>query len=393
MRVLGVVAEYDPFHLGHAYHLRQARQQSQVDYVVVVMSGCFTQRGAPALLPVGVRVQAALRNGADAVLLLPAMWSVRDAEHFALAGVSILHDLGVDAISFGAENADIDALQAVAGRLENQDASFAELLQTKLKSGMPHPAALAETLEQFVPGAERLLSSPNNTLAVCYLRALQRLEWKPAVYPIRRAGDYHASNLEQMPSATAVRNAILQGSWHQAIEAVPVTERAVVEGLARRCNLHRPETLDMPLLSRLRTMTRDEYESLPGISEGIEDRLWSAAQKFCTRQQVLDGASSRRYPRARLNRLCTQALLGITQTDIESCNLPDAAILLGARRDAGPLLRHLGAGKIPLLGRAADYPMHCRWMQIERTAWDLWSLGAGLPSGGLLRQGVIHEEG
>lgn len=102
MRVLGVIAEYNPFHRGHAYHLTQARRAARADYVVAVMSGCFTQRGDAAMLSPGDRARMALYCGADAVFALPAVWAVRDAEHFALGGVALLDGLGVDAISFGA---------------------------------------------------------------------------------------------------------------------------------------------------------------------------------------------------------------------------------------------------------------------------------------------------
>ena len=119
MRVVGVVAEYNPFHRGHAHHLQTARRLAGADAVVAVMSGCFVQRGDAALLSPGVRARMALSAGADAVILLPCLWSVRDAEHFALGGVSLLSSLGVDAISFGAETADKACLRQAAHLLNS----------------------------------------------------------------------------------------------------------------------------------------------------------------------------------------------------------------------------------------------------------------------------------
>ena len=118
MRVVGVIAEYNPFHLGHAYHLAQARQLANADAIVVVMSSVFTQRGDAALLSPADRARMALSAGADAVFALPAAWAVRDAEHFALGGISILTGLGCDAISFGTESTDLSALQTAARLLE-----------------------------------------------------------------------------------------------------------------------------------------------------------------------------------------------------------------------------------------------------------------------------------
>lgn len=119
MRIVGVIAEYNPFHSGHAHQLRQAREAAHADAVVAVMSGCFVQRGDAAIVSPAIRAKMALQNGADAVILLPALWSVRDAEHFASGGVHLLTGLGCDALSFGAETADLPLLQAAADALES----------------------------------------------------------------------------------------------------------------------------------------------------------------------------------------------------------------------------------------------------------------------------------
>ena len=135
MRIVGVVAEYNPFHLGHAHQLRQAREAAHADAVVAVMSGCFVQRGDAAIVSPAVRAAMALQNGADAVILLPALWSVRDAEHFALGGVHLLTGLGCDALSFGAETADLPLLQAAVDALESPDLPAA--IQPHLSAGLP----------------------------------------------------------------------------------------------------------------------------------------------------------------------------------------------------------------------------------------------------------------
>ncbi|MBR4080705.1 MAG: nucleotidyltransferase family protein, partial [Clostridia bacterium] len=167
MRVVGVIAEYNPLHLGHMHHLQAAKEAAQADYAVCVMSGCFVQRGEAAVLSPADRARMALMSGADAVILLPALWSLRDAEHFALGGVSLLRDLGCDAISFGAEDADLPRLTAAARLLEAPDEAFSAALHRHLDAGLPHPAAVAAAAQETVPGLGGLLSTPNNTLAVC----------------------------------------------------------------------------------------------------------------------------------------------------------------------------------------------------------------------------------
>ena len=387
-RVLGVIAEYNPFHLGHAHHLHQARERSQADYVIVVMSTCFTQRGEAALLSPAVRAEMALHDGADAVFALPALWAVRDAEHFALGGVAILGGLGCDAISFGSEHPDMSALSDVAALLEGADARLQVALQKHIASGVPYPAALAAAADAILPGSGTLLSDPNSTLAVCYLRAMLRLNLPMEVIPVPRAASYHATSLDSaFPSATAVRGAILRGDWSAVQQAVPSSGARLLRQAAADGRLHRPEALDAALLYRLRTMSPSDYAALPDISEGIEHRLHDAAQTARSREEVLQLAKTRRYPYARLSRLATHALLGMTDSLFKTCPLPDAAWLLGFRRDAAPLLRYLkDASRLPLITRSAEHNREAAWLASELRAQDVWTLGAGMPAGLALSQ-------
>ena len=389
MRIVGVVAEYNPFHLGHAYQLQAAREAAQADYVLAVMSGCFTQRGDAALLSPVARAEMALHSGADAVILLPALWSVRDAEHFALGSISLLASLGTDALSFGAENASAEKLEAAAQVLEESSDTLNRAVTAYLAQGMGYPAAMAKACEDLHPGFGSMLASPNNTLGICYLRALHRSGASMEVFPIQRKGDYHASDFDDtLSSATAVRSGILRGEWQRAYAAMPEECASLLRRESLAGHMHRPEALDQALLYRLRTMSAADYAALPGVSEGIDDRLRRAARQCSSKAALLDEVSTRRYPRARLNRLCAHALLGITQGDVEETPLPTAAVLLGFRKDATPLLSRLAQGTVPLVGRTSEYPA-ARWLDIEATAWDVWGLGCGMPAGGLYTRSVI----
>lgn len=387
-RILGVIAEYNPFHLGHAYQLREARDAYQADHVVVVMSGFFTQRGDAALLSPRDRAEMALRCGADAVFALPAVWAARDAEHFALGGVAILAALGCDAISFGTEHADIGPLMAAARCLEQPDAAFTADMQRRLADGVPYPAAVAAAAEAVCPGAGAVLSTPNSTLAVCYLRAMLKLHSPMDVVPVLRCADYHDTTLgDALPSATALRGAILRGDWGSARKAMPEAAFDVLCRSAASGRLHRPEALDAALLARLRTMTDTEYAALPDVSEGIEHRLHAAAQSCCTRETMLQSAKTRRYPYARLSRLATHALLGLTHSALADIDLP-APWLLGFREDSRTLISLL-ASHTRLLARSSDLDPEEPWFAAETRAADLWALGAGLPAGLARKQGVV----
>lgn len=385
MGIVGVIAEYNPFHSGHAHHLQKARALSCADYVVVVMSSAFTQRGEPALLTPADRARMALACGADAVFALPACWAVRDGEHFALGGVALLKCLGVDSISFGAETADADRLAACARRLEQPDAAFTAALRHGLDAGLPYPAALSAAMEDDV------LSSPNNTLAVCYLRAMQQLKANFAVHPVPRQNDYRATGLAGgFPSATALRGSIHRGGWHTLSAYMPEPALEVLRAAALEGRLLRPDALDQALLYRLRTMTDADWAALPDLSEGIGDRLRAAARTADSREALLQSAKTRRYPYTRLSRLCAHALLGMTAKQLVAEPLPTAAWLLGFHQEARPLLTQLKKSGFPIIGKAADHTGNEAWFRTELAAYDLWALGCEQHAGMGYTQSVVR---
>lgn len=390
MRVAGVIAEYNPFHRGHAHHLAQARAMTGADVLVVVMSGPFTQRGEAALLSPGARARMALESGADAVFALPVCWSVRDAEHFALGGVRLLQLLGADVLAFGAEDADIARLRAAAELLEAPPSAMTSVLRRGMDAGLPYPAALSAAAEEAFPCMGRLLASPNNTLAVCYLRAIRRLNAAMDAVAVPRSGAYHATALDVWPSATALRGAIERGDWQGARRAMPESAFALLREEAAHGRIHRAGALDQALLYRLRTMTAEAWDALPDLSEGIEDRLRAAAGVCADRERLLLTAKTRRYPHARLSRLCTHALLDITAADLAAQPLPEKPWLLGLQGSALPLLRQCRERGVRIISKAADVRTEEPWFRSELRAYDVWALGCGLPAGLGLRQGVVR---
>ncbi len=392
MRVVGVIAEYNPFHAGHAHHLREARRLAGADAVIVVMSSCFTQRGEAALLSPADRARMALQCGADAVFSLPAAWAVRDAEHFALGGVALLAGLGCDAVSFGTETPDLRLMQSVADALEQPGDALQGSIRLQLACGQPYPAAMAAALEEHIPGSGAMLDAPNSTLGICYLRAMRRLGVQMDPVPVPRLSDYRDTALgASLPSATALRGAILRGDWSGARAAMPEASFSLLKEAALEGRIHRPDALDAALLYRLRTMSPAEWTSLPDLSEGVEDRLRAAALRTSNREDLLQAAKTRRYPYARLSRLATHALLGMTDEALPRDEGPDAAWLLGFRRERANLFRHIKAhGTLPIISKAADFTSDAPWFARELAAYAVWALGAGLPGDLALTQGVVR---
>lgn len=221
MKIIGIIAEYNPFHNGHAYQITTIRERTGADFVIVAMSGDFVQRGAPAILDKYARAQMALSCGADLVLELPALWATASAEHFAMAGVTLFEKMGlVDGICFGAETDNLPLLTAIADILADEPEAYRTLLASYLKTGAAFPKARASALADFVAMHEmhltddlhEVLSSPNNILAIEYLKALRRRHSSMTPYLIRREGSgYHDTALAPTASATGIREALLAG--------------------------------------------------------------------------------------------------------------------------------------------------------------------------------------
>lgn len=379
--IVGIICEYDPFHRGHRRQFDLIRAQLPGARIVCAMSGPFTQRGMPALHSPADRARAALEAGADLVLELPCAFAVRDAEHFALGGVSLLTRLGfVTHLSFGAEDR-LDALMPAVTLLDSPTPAFQEALRGALDRGASFAAAQGEALSTCldVHGAAPW-EKPNNILALCYLRALRRLQSPLLPLPVRREGDYHAPSLEgqRWPSATAVRAAFLDGDLAAARAACGYDLPA-----APVC---RPEALDRVLLYKLRAQNAEALARLPDCTEGLENRLKTCAARAATREELLSLLKTRRYAYTRLSRLCCHALLDVTAGLLAAHPLPTYARLLGLRR--GALNGELRQSALPLPARAAELDPADPLAALDLRAYDLWALGAGLAQGMLQRQKV-----
>ena len=334
MSVLGIVAEYDPFHNGHLHHLQEAVSAVSPAAVLVALSGVFKQRGEPALLSPFVRAEAALSAGADAVVSLPLLWTVRDAEHYALGSVSLLASLGVTHLAFGAETADLPLLRRTADLLEEDPPALRETLRASLSSGKGYPAALSEAAGACVPESGAVLKHPNNILAVCYLRAVRRLGLPMVPVVIPRSGSYHADAVSPSgPSASAVRGALRRGSWQEALQSLPPASARVVRAAFLSGEIPDPKRIDALLLDRLRSLSPANAARLPDCPEGLDAALLKAAAHAASREDLLAALTTRRYPSARISRLCACALLGITAERLAGAPLPSCALLLGIKKN------------------------------------------------------------
>lgn len=355
MSNVGIIAEYNPFHNGHAYHLKAAKELSGAKHAIAVMSGDFVQRGEPAMFDKHLRAKWALEQGADMVLLLPAVFSLASAQAFASGGVGILHGTGiVDHISFGSECGDVSALQRAAEMADDESAELKELIKNHLDSGLSYPDARARAWQQYI-GESALLSSPNDILGIEYIRALNALNSPMVPIPVTRTGPGHDSPklTAGFASASAIRGSILSQADTAGLVPDSIQKditAAVSCGLAPRTI----ENLSRETVYALRRMTKEQLAALPDVGEGLENLLYSACRQHGNIDDVLAQVKSRRYTMARLKRICMCALLGIDGSPMDKLDGLYIRVL-GVRRDAMHLLSQLSEkASLPVVARYAD---------------------------------------
>ena len=377
MKILGIVAEYDPFHNGHLYHISEAKNQVSPDLIYIALSSCVKQRGELSLLSPSDRALCALEAGADAVFCLPVLWTVCDAEHYALGAVSLLSRLGVTHLAFGAETAEIGLLHRAAELLESPGAAFQAVLKNRLNTGMGYPAAVSAALSAELPEAHGLLNQPNNVLAVCYLRAVLHLGLAVEPVMIPRAGSYHAAEINTVfPSASALRDSLIRGNYSAVYSALPAYTAEIIRRRFLERRVPDENILDTLLISRLRTMSDEEYHLLPGLSEGMENVLHTRAAATVSRKELISSLTGRRYPSSRISRLCACALLGITDQQQKNKQLPESALLLGLR-NRPETTAQWNSLTIPVISSFTEWKKAAH--PADLAAWRLWAQCCRLP--------------
>ena len=363
MKIVGILCEYNPLHLGHAKQISIIRKNSPEETAVVcLMSGNFVQRGYPAIFDKMLRARAALESGADLVLELPVQYALSSAEGFAAGAVSILGSF-CDEMSFGAEHPDRAALMATARALLSPE--FPSHLRRHLDAGLSFPAARSRALEDMAVD-NTLLSSPNDILAVEYCKAILSQGSAMAPAPILRQGSYHDVEADpENPSATALRMLIEDGKNHRPYVPTDLFENAPI---------HTMKLGEKAMLARLRTMSDGEFEALPYGSEGLWRKLMHECRQKNTLEEILTAVKSKRYTRTRLDRMVMCAFLGLTASDL--CSPAPYARVLGFTK-RGQQVLHIAKERTPLynVGQRIDSP---QWA-IEQRCSDLYGLFAEAP--------------
>ncbi|MDO4564104.1 MAG: nucleotidyltransferase family protein [Clostridia bacterium] len=359
MRVVGIVAEYNPLHNGHIYHLEEAKRRTGAAYCIVVMSGNFVQRGEPACTDKFTRAEWALQAGADLVIELPAVFANASAERFAEGAISLLAETGiVTDLAFGCEQSDLDALYRLSDILADETPAFRQTLAIHQKQGKSYPRARYDALAEMGlnPVLLKELAKPNNILAIEYLRCLNLFAQDIAPCPIERIQNaYNETALTgEISSATAIRSAFSNGD-PRVISALPL----FVSG-ALQFDPQFPISLNdigAMMLYKLRSMSVEELLELPDMGEGLEQVFLRCARSCCDAESFFAAVKSKRYTLARCKRIGMSALLGINRELGERMRLPENHYLriLGLRRSARSLLSAIvSLSRTPIIMRNAD---------------------------------------
>ena len=324
--VLGIVAEYNPFHNGHLHHLIESKNLTNSDYTIAVMSGNFTQRGDVSIIDKWSRAQMAIENGVDLVIELPTIYAISSAENFASGAIKILDSLGiVDYLSFGSECNDISILSDVTDVLTNEPSEYKSLLSHELSRGVSFPKARERALMMYLNDIRRfnnVLSSPNNILGIEYLKALDKQNSKIHPITIKREGS--AYNDDSIPvdsgfaSATSIRNLCQSHDISILQNFMPENSFNILQDCLENGHLVKNiSEFDKLIIFTLRQMSTGEISNLPDVSEGLEFAIKSAVNQCNTTTELLSIINTKRYTQTRLKRIFLYALLGITKKDMQ----------------------------------------------------------------------------
>ncbi|KAB3535211.1 nucleotidyltransferase [Alkaliphilus pronyensis] len=397
MRILGLITEYNPFHNGHLYHLKESIKKTKATHTIAVMSGHFLQRGEPALIHKWARGQMAVESGVDLVIELPTVYACNTAELFAYGAVKLLNQLRiVDTICFGSEKGNIKPLEKIADILVCSPPSFEKNLKQQLDLGKSFPAARGEALAIYLKEIEdpiisaidykELVKTPNNILSIEYIKALKELN--SSIVPetiIRKTAPYHSKDITaNIASATAIRQYININENISEIRHTlpPASYRVLDEGFSQEIGPVFSDSFQQSIFTLIRQKGAKSIREIFDVSEGLENKIYQCGLATKSLKEFYYCVKSKRYPYTRLQRIIMHLLLDIQRKDINSFNLAGGPqyIRVLAFNDKGRELLKLCKEKSPLpvinkLTHFKGSEIAKRMLEIDIRATNIYTLG------------------
>lgn len=379
-QAVGIIAEYNPFHNGHAYHIQKAKELSHSDFCIVVMSGDFVQRGAPAVYDKYTRTAMALSCGADLVIELPSVFATSSAEDFAAGSVALLDRLGVvDSVCFGSECGDLEKLSGIASVLAEEPEAYTDALRAGLKKGLSFPQARYQALISCNILSDEdasILTSPNNILGIEYCKAMIRQKSRLSPLAIQRKGSaYHdpVLTLNQFSSATGIRKILKENEKSllqkdSSLLQVPETVKQMMENSYPVF----PDDFSILLNSALLRLSHSgtSFDTFADVSEELAARILKQLPDFLPFEEKISSLKTRQYTYTRISRALLHIILGITSEQITSAKnagYAPYARVLGFKKASADLMGQIKMrGSSPLITKTAgadlSLPENVRFM-------------------------------
>lgn len=321
MKIIGIVAEYNPVHNGHHYQIEYSRNTLSADGIIAIMSGNFVQRGMPAFVDKWTRTKMALESGINLVIELPVYYATSSAEQFAEGAITLLNSTGVvNHLSFGSESDDLDHMKQIASLLVDEPESYKMSLRSHLSAGLSYPKARALAIDEILNplGNRSNINQSNMILGIEYLKAIKKIDSDIAPFLVKRIGSgYHDENIESpFASASAIRKAYFEsdGDFDFSIHMPEIAARTISNTGPHPLNISH---FEKELLFILRRASRESLSKYREVNEGLEYKLKFLSSRVTTYNELVEGLKSKRYTLTKINRLLINILLGIEKREYD----------------------------------------------------------------------------
>lgn len=358
MKVLGIIAEYNPMHTGHIYHINEAKKITNSDYVIAIMSGSFTEQGNIAMHDKFTRAKEAVNSGVDLVIELPTIYAVSDGGSFANKAIQILNDLNiVDSICFGAETDNISKLNNIANTIVVNEKKIWDDIKENLKKGISFANARNEALKNYLKDDEiNLVNTPNNILGIEYIKSITTLNSNITPYCIKReSSNFNDDTITQKyTSSTSIRKYLEEGKDIQNISEY--ISKNILNSILNSKMLFNKDIFEI-LKYKIITISKEKLRNIYGITEGLENKIQSEIIDSYTYEDFIFKLKSKRYELSKIKRMLIHILLDTTKEDFE--NLKDSnsnyAHVLAFNHDKKELLSYISKNSnIPILTSIND---------------------------------------
>ena len=339
MESIGIIAEYNPFHNGHLYHIKKIKEKYPDATIILVMSGNFTERGDIALIDKWKRTKIALLSGIDLVIELPFPFATQSADYFSYGAITLLEKLKVEKVIFGSESDDIETLNLIAKtQLDNED--FDKLIKVYSKLGKNYPTAISLAIKDLT---NKEINTPNDLLGVSYIKTILKYNYKIIPETIKRTNDYHNEIMnEEISSATAIRKALKEGK--------SVKKQVPEYTYSYLCDLHFMD--DYYQILKYKIITEKDLSIYTSVEEGLDKLLKKEITRASSYDDLIKHIKSKRYTYNKLQRMLLHILCNFTKEEINSFNEITYIRILGLNNKGQKYLNNIKKDlDIPLISK------------------------------------------